>query len=328
MGAAPMKLLRRTFLHLAAGTAALPILSRTASAFGYPTRPIHLVVGFFAGGLSDILARLIAQALSERLGQQVVVDDRPGAGSNLATEIVARAPSDGYTLLLVPFTATINATLYDNLNFNFIRDIAPVASISSTPGIMVVNSSLPVRTVPEFIAYAKANPGKINFASSGTGSLPHVAGELFKFMTGLDLVRVPYTGSYFPDLLAGQVQVSFATMPSAIEFVRAGKLRALAVTGRGRAQVLPDLPTVGEFVPGYEADAWNGVGAPTGTPPEIIDKLNKEIDAVLADPAMQAQLIKMGSEPLSMSPVEFGKFIANETGKWAKVIHAAGIKPE
>ena len=323
-----MKLPRRKFLHLAAGTAASPVLPRSASALDYPTRPIRLVVGFFAGGLSDILARLIAQALSERLGQQVVVDDRPGAGSNLATEIVARAPGDGYTLLLVPFTATINATLYDNLNFNFVRDIAPVATISSTPGVMVVNLSLPARTLPEFIAYAKANPGKINFASAGTGSLPHVAGELFKFMTGLDLVRVPYTSSYFPDLLAGQVQVSFATVPSAIEFVRAGKLRPLAVTGRTRSRILPDLPTVGEFVPGYEADAWNGVGAPTSTPPEIIDKLNKEIDAVLADPAMQAHLTKIGSEPLSMTPAEFGKFIANETGKWANVIRAAGIKPE
>jgi tripartite-type tricarboxylate transporter receptor subunit TctC len=324
----PMKLPRRKFLYLAASTAALPILSRGASALDYPTRPIHLVVGFFAGGLSDILARLIAQGLSERLGQQVVVDDRPGAGSNLATEIVARAPGDGYTLLLVPLTATINATLYDNLNFSFVRDIAPVASISRTAGIMVVNSSLPTRTVPEFIAYAKANPGKINFASAGTGSLPHVAGELFKFMAGVDLIRVPYTSSYFPDLLAGQVQVSFATMPSAIEFVRAGKLRALAVTSPERSQILPDLPTVGEFVPGYEADAWNGVGAPTRTPREIIDKLNKEINAVLADPAMQAQFTKIGSEPLSMRPVEFGKFIADETGKWAKVIHAAGIKPD
>jgi tripartite-type tricarboxylate transporter receptor subunit TctC len=328
MGAMPMKLPRRKFLHLAAGTAASPVLPRSASALDYPTRPIHLVVGFFAGGLSDILARLIAQALSERLGQQMVVDDRPGAGSNLATEIVARAPGDGYTLLLVPFTATINATLYDNLNFNFVRDIAQVATISSTPGVMVVNLSLPARTLPEFIAYAKANPGKINFASAGTGSLPHVAGELFKFMTGLDLVRVPYTSSYFPDLLAGQVQVSFATVPSAIEFVRAGKLRPLAVTGRTRSRILPDLPTVGEFVPGYEADAWNGVGAPTSTPPEIIDKLNKETDAVLADPAMQAHLTKIGSEPLSMTPAEFGKFIANETGKWANVIRAAGIKPE
>jgi tripartite-type tricarboxylate transporter receptor subunit TctC len=324
----PMKIPRRKFLHLAASSAALPVLSRGAWALDYPTRPVHLVVGFFAGGLSDILARLIAQSLSERLGQQVVVDDRPGAGSNLATEIVARAPGDGYTLLLIPFTATINATLYDNLNFNFVRDIAPIATISRTSGIMVVNSSLPTRTVPEFIAYAKANPGKINFASAGTGSLPHVAGELFKFMTDVNLVRVPYTTNYFPDLLAGQVQVSFATMPSAIEFVRAGKLRALAVTGPERSQILPDLPTVGEYVPGYAADAWNGIGAPTNTPPEIVDKLNRKINAALADPAMQAQLTRIGSEPLSMRPVEFGKFIANETGKWAKVIHAAGIKPE
>src|SRR5215472_14466361 len=222
-----MKLPRRKFLHVAAGAAALPALPRVASALDYPTRPVHLLVGFAAGGPLDTSARLIGQWLSERLGQPFVIENRPGAGSNLATEIVARAPPDGYTLLLVPFTATINATLYDNLNFNFVRDIAPVASISSTPGIMVVNLSLPARTVPEFIAYAKANPGKINLASSGTGSLPHVGGELFKFMTGIDLVRVPYTGSYLPDLLAGQVQVSFATIPSAIEFVRAAKLRAL-----------------------------------------------------------------------------------------------------
>jgi tripartite-type tricarboxylate transporter receptor subunit TctC len=324
----PMKLPRRKFLHLVASAAALPILSHRASALDYPTRPVRLVVGFFAGGLSDILARLIAQPLSDRLGQQVVVDDRPGAGSNLATEIVARAPPDGYTLLLVPFTATINAALYDNLNFNFVRDITPVATISRTAGIMVVNLSLPAKTVPEFIAYARANPGKINFASAGTGSLPHVAGELFKFMTGLNLVRVPYTSNYFPDLLGGQVQVSFATLPSAIEFVRAGKLRALAVTGAARSQILLDVPTVAEFVPGYEADGWNGVGAPASTPREIIDKLNREINAVLADSTMQAQLAKLGSEPLSMGPAEFGKFIVNETEKWAKVIRAAGIKPQ
>ena len=324
----PMKFPRRKFLHLAAGAAALPGLSRAASALDYPTRPVRLVVGFFAGGLSDILARLIAQSLSERLGQQVVVDDRPGAGSNLATEIVARAPGDGYTLLMVPFTSTVNATLYHDLNFNFARDIAPIATISRTAGVMVVNLSLPTTTVPEFIAYARANPGKINFASAGTGSLPHVAAELFKFMTGLNLVRVPYTNNYFADLLAGQVQVSFATLPSAIEFVRAGQLRALAVTGPVRSQILPDVPTVAEFVPGYEADAWNGIGAPASTPAEIIDKLSKEVNAAVADPAMQAQLTKLGSEPLSMQPAEFGKFILNETEKWAKVIHAAGLKPE
>jgi tripartite-type tricarboxylate transporter receptor subunit TctC len=321
-----MKLPRRQFLHLVAGAAALS--TRTAFALDYPTRPVHLVVGFFAGGLSDIMARLIAQSLSEQFGQQVVVDDRPGAGSNLATEIVARAPPDGYTLLLVPATATINATLYDNLNFNFVRDIAPVATISRTAGIMVVNLSLPTRTVPEFIAYAKANPGKINFASAGTGSLPHVAGELFEFMTGVNLVRVPYTGNYFPDLLAGQVQLAFATLTAAIEFVRGGKLRALAVTSPARSQILPHVPTVAEFVPGYEADAWVGVGAPANTPAEIIDKLNKEINTALADPAMRVRLAKLGSEPLSMRPAEFGKFIVNETEKWAKVIRAAGIKPQ
>jgi tripartite-type tricarboxylate transporter receptor subunit TctC len=323
-----MKLPRRTFLRFAAGAAVLPALSRITLALDYPTRPVRLVVGFFAGGLSDIMARLIAQPLSERLGQQVIVDDRPGAGSNIATEFVTKAPPDGYTLLLVPASATINATLYDNLNFNFSRDIVPVASISRTPGVMVVNLSLPVRTVPEFIAYAKANPGKINFASAGTGSLPHVAGELFKLMTGLNLVQVPYRSNYFPDLIAGQVQVSFATVPSAIEFVRAGKLRALAVTGAARSEALPSLPTVGEFIPGYEADAWNGVGAPANTPAEIIEKLNKEINAALAESIMQARLAELGSEPLSMMPSEFGRFIAAEIEKWAKVIKAAGIKAE
>ena len=323
-----MKLPRRTFLHLATGAAALPAASRIALALDYPTRPVRLLVGFFAGGLSDILARLIAQPLSERLGQQVIVDDRPGAGSNIATELVTKAPPDGYTLLLVPVSATINATLYDNLNFNFSRDIAPVASISRTPGVMVVNLSLPVRTVPEFIAYAKANPGKINFASAGTGSLPHVAGELFKLMTGLNLVQVQYRSNYFPDLIAGQVHVSFATMPSAIEFVRAGKLRALAVTGAARSEVLPDVPTVGEFIPGYEADAWNGIGAPANTPSDIIEKLNKEINAALAEPAIRVRLAELGSKPLSMTPSEFGKFIAVEIEKWAKVIKAAGIKAE
>jgi tripartite-type tricarboxylate transporter receptor subunit TctC len=310
-----MKLPRRTFLSFAVSVAVLPALSRITLALDYPTRPVRLVVGFFAGGLSDIMARLIAQPLSERLGQQVIVDDRPGAGSNIATELVTKASPDGYTLLLVPASATINASLYDNLNFNFSRDIVPVASISRTPGVMVVNLSLPVRTVPEFIAYAKANPGTINFASAGTGSLPHVAGELFKLMTGLNLVRVSYRSNYFPDLIAGQVQVSFATVPSAIEFVRAGKLRALAVTGAARSEALPGVPTVSEFIPGYEADAWNGVGAPANTPAEIIKKLNKEINAALAEPAMQVRLAELGSEPLSMMPSEFGKFIAAEIEK-------------
>ena len=323
-----MKLHRRTFLRFAASAPALPALSRITLALDYPTRPVRLVVGFFAGGLSDIMARLIAQPLSDRLGQQVIVDDRPGAGSNIATELVTKAPPDGYTLLLVPASATINATLYDNLNFNFSREIAPVASISRTPGVMVVNLSLPVRTVPEFIAYAKANPGKINFASAGTGSLPHIAGELFKLMTGLNLVQVQYRSNYFPDLIAGQVHVSFATVPSAIEFVRAGKLRALAVTGAARSEALPDVPTVSEFIPGYEADAWNGVGAPANTPSDIIEKLNKEINAALAEPALQLRLAELGSKPLSMTPSEFGKFVAVEIEKWAKVIKAAGIKAE
>jgi|SRR5579862_356970 len=324
-----MKLPRRSFLHLAASATALPVLPRAASALDYPTRPVHLFVGFFAGSLSDIMARLISEPLSQRLGQQVIVDDRPGAGSNIATELVVRAPPDGYTLLLVAAgVAAVNATLYDNLNFNFIRDIAPVASISRTPGVMAVNSSFPAKTVPEFIAYAEANPGKINFASGGIGSLPHVAGELFKFMTGVNLVHVPYRGNYLPDLLAGQVQVAFATLPSAIEFIRQGRLRALAVTGATRSEVLPDVPTVGETVRGYEADGRNGIGAPRSTPVEIVNKLNNEINAALADPAMQARLVALGSEPLPTTSDEFGKFIAAETEKWGKVIRFADIKAE
>ena len=325
-----MKLPRRQFLHMATGVlAALPAFSRRAIALDYPKRPVHLFVGFFAGSLSDIMARLISEPLSQRLGQQVIVDDRPGAGSNIATELVVRAPPDGYTLLLVAAgVAAVNATLYDNLNFNFIRDIALVASISRTPGVMAVNSSFPAQTVPEFIAHAKANPGKINFASGGIGSLPHVAGELFKFMTGVNLVHVPYRGNYLPDLLAGQVQVAFATLPSAIEFIMEGRLRALAVTGATRSEVLPDVPTVGETVPGYEADGRNGIGAPRNTPVEIVNKLNSEINAALADPAMQARLVELGSEPLPTTSAEFGKFIAAETEKWGKVIKFAGIKAE
>ena len=325
-----MKLPRRTFLHLAAGAAALPAASRITLALDYPTRPVRLLVGFFAGGLSDILARLIAQPLSERLGQQVIVDDRPGAGSNIATELVTKAPPDGYTLLLVPVSATINATLYDNLNFNFSRDIAPVASISRTPGVMVVNLSLPVRTVPEFIAYAKANPGKINMASAGNGTSAHVAGELFKMMAGIDMVHVPYKGSAsaLTDLLGGQVQVYFDQISSSIEHIRAGKLRALAVTTTTRSAALPDIPTVGDFVPGYEASAWGGIGAPRNTPVEIIDKLNKEINAALADPTMKSRLAELGGTVLPGSPADFGKLIADETEKWAKVVKFAGIKPE
>ena len=324
-----MKLPRRKFLHLAASCTALPSLPRVAAALDYPTRPVHLIVGFFAGSLSDVMARLIAPSLSERLGQQVFVDDRPGAASNIATEFVARAAPDGYTLLLVPAeVAAINAMLYDNLNFNFARDIAPVGCIAHTQSVMVVNLSFPAKTVPEFIAYAKANPGKINYGSGGIGSLPHVAGELFNFMTSVELTHVPYRGNYLPDLLAGQVQAAFATLPSAIEFIRAGRLRALAVTGATRSPALPDLPTVGETVPGYEVDGHNGVGAPSHTPGEVIDKLNREINTALADPAVRARLSELGSEALTMTPAEFGKLVAEQTDKWAKVIRFVSIKPQ
>jgi tripartite-type tricarboxylate transporter receptor subunit TctC len=323
-----MKLPRRRFLHLAGCAAAIPAVSRIAMARTYPTRPVHLIAGFFAGSLSDILARLIAQSLSERLGQQVIVDDRPGAGANIATESVVRATPDGYTLLLISMANAVNASLYKDLNFNFIRDIMPVASISRSPGVMEVNPSFPAKTVPEFIAYAKANPGKIDMASGGIGSLPHVAGELFNSMTGVEMVHVAYRGNFFPDLLGGQVQVAFATVPASIGYIRAGKLRALAVTSATRSEALPDIPTVSEFVPGYEASAWNGVGAPKNTPTEIIDTLNREINAGLADSAMQVRLAELGSVPMPMSPAEFGKLIADETEKWGKVIKFAGIQPE
>jgi tripartite-type tricarboxylate transporter receptor subunit TctC len=291
---------------------------------------VRLLVGFFAGGLSDILARLIAQPLSERLGQQVIVDDRPGAGSNIATELVTKAPPDGYTLLLVPVSATINATLYDNLNFNFSRDIAPVASISRTPGVMVVNLSLPVRTVPEFIAYAKANPGKINMATAGVGSAPHLYGELFKMMAGVDLVTVNYRGSALalPDLIGGQVQVMFDVVISSIGHIRAGKLRPLGVTTTTRLDVLPDVPPIGDFVSGYEASSWDGIGAPVGTSPEIITVLNREVNAALVDPMFKARLADLGVDPFASSPAEFGKFIVEFTEKWAKVIQTADIEAE
>jgi tripartite-type tricarboxylate transporter receptor subunit TctC len=324
-----MKLPRRKFLSLTAGLTALPATSRLVWALDYPTRPVHLIVGYYAGSLSDVSARLAAQSLSERLGQQVVVDNRPGAGSNIATELVVRASPDGYSLLLIATpAAAVNVTLYENLNFNFLRDIAPVATISRTPGVMALNPSFPAQTVPEFIAYAKSNPGKINYASAGIGSLLHVSAELFKFMTDVDLVHVPYHGNYMPDLLAGQVQLAFATLPSAIEFIRAGKLRALAVTGATRSDVLPDVPTVSEFVPGYESESWNGIGAPKNTPIEIVEKLNTEINAAFADPAVRAKIIELGSKPQSMTPAEFGKLMADETTKWAKVVKFANMKPE
>ena len=325
-----MKLPRRNFLHLAASAAALPALSRVAWAQIYPSRPVRIVVGFPPAGGADLFARLVGQWLSERLGQQFIIENRPGAGGNIATEAVVRAPPDGYTLLYVTTANASNATLYDKLNFNFIHDIAPVAAIISFPSIMVVNPSVPAKTLPEFIAYAKASPGKINMASPGIGSTPHVNGELFKAMTGTNMVHVPYrsASAVMTDLLSGQVQLYFGTTASSLEYVRTGKLRALGVTIERRLDALPEIPTVAEFVPGYEASNWNGVGAPKATPVEIIDKLNKEIGAGLADPNMKARLADLGGTVLAGSPADFGKLIADETEKWAKVIKFAGIKAD
>ncbi len=324
-----MKLPRRQFLHLAAGAAALPAVSRFAWAQTYPTRPVRIIVGLPAGSTGDIITRLMGEQLSERLGQPFVVENRPGAATNIATEVVVRAPPDGYTLLFVTSINAVNTTLYDRLSFNFIRDIAPVAGISRVPFVMEVNPSFPAKTVPEFIAYAKANPGKINFASSGNGSMSHIAGELFKMMAGVDMLHVPYRGDppAITDLLAGQVQVFFSPMASSIENIKAGKLRALAVTTSVRSEALPETQTVGEFVPGYEVRASNGIGAPKNTPIEIIDKLDKEINAGLADPKIRARLADLGSDPMPMSPVDFGRLIADETEKWAKVVRSAGLKP-
>jgi tripartite-type tricarboxylate transporter receptor subunit TctC len=321
---------RRKFLHLAAGAAALPAVSRTAWAQTYPTRPVRIVVAAPPGGGGDIVARLLGQWLSERLGQPFVIDNRPGGGNNIGTEAVVRAAPDGYTLLLAFSSNAINATLYERLNFNFMRDIAPVAGVIRVPNVMLVHPSVPAKTIPEFIAYAKANPGKINMASGGIGSPGHVSGELFKMMTGVNLVHVPYRGvaPALTDLLGGQVQVYFPGMTASIEYIRAGKLRALAVTTATRSEVLPDLPTVGEFVPGFEASAWYGIGVAAHTPPEIVDTLNKEINAGLADPKIKARLGDLGGTPLIGSPANFGKLIADETEKWAKVIKFAGIKPE
>jgi tripartite-type tricarboxylate transporter receptor subunit TctC len=324
-----MKLPRRKFLRLAAGAAALPAVSHFAWAQTYPTRPVRLVVGFPPGGGTDIVARLIGQWLSERLGQQLVIENRPGAGSNIATEGVVRAAADGYTLLLVSAAHAINATLYDRLNYNFLRDIAPVAGVIRVPNLMEVNPSLPPKSVPEFIAYAKANPGKVNYASGGNGTAQHLAGELFKIMTGVDMVHVPYRGDApaLTDLIGGQVQVMFGNMPSSIEHIRAGKLRPLAVTTAARSEALPDLPPVGDFVPGYEASTWQGLGAPGNTPAEIVGKLNKEINAALSDPKIKAKLADLGGTVLSGPPADFGRLIADETEKWGKVIRAANIKP-
>jgi tripartite-type tricarboxylate transporter receptor subunit TctC len=323
-----MKLPRRSFLHLVAGAAALPALSRFAWAQTYPSRPVRVTVPAPAGGGYDIVARLMGQWLSERLGQQFVIDNRPGGGTNIGTETVVRAAADGYTLLLVASANAINATLYEKLNFNFIRDIAAVAGIISLPEVMVVHPSVPTKTVPEFIAYAKANPGKISVASGGIGTPGHLSGELFKTMTGVNMLHVPYRGlaPALTDLLGGQVQVGFGSVPSSIEHIRTGRLRALAVTTAMRAEALPDVPTFAEFVPGYEASFWYGVGAPKATPAEIVEKLNKEINAGLADPKIKARLADLGGTVLPGSPADFGKLIADETEKWGKVIRTANIK--
>jgi tripartite-type tricarboxylate transporter receptor subunit TctC len=315
---------------LAAGAAALSALTRFANAQAYPSRPVHWIVGFTPAGGNDIVARLMGQWLSERLGQPFVIENRPGAGTNIATEAVVNAPPDGYTLMLVNMANAINATLYEKLNFNFIRDIAPVAGISRAPLVMAVHPSVPAKTVPEFIAYAKANPGRINMASAGIGSAGHLAGELFKMMAGVNLVHVPYRGNApaLADLIAGQVEVLFPSAASSIEYVRTGKLRGLAVTGATRSDALPDLPTVGDSIAGYETSSLYGIGAPRNTPGEIVDKLNKEVNAALADPKMKARLADLGGVALAGSPAEFGKLIADETEKWAKVIKFAGIKPQ
>jgi tripartite-type tricarboxylate transporter receptor subunit TctC len=325
-----MKLPRRQFSHLAAGVAALPAVSRFAFAQAYPTRPVRVVVAFAAGGSADILARLIGQWLSERLRQPFVIENQPGGGGSIGTRAVVNSPPDGYTLLLVGTPAAINATLYEKLNFNVIRDIAPVAGVIRAPNVMVVNPSVPAKTVSEFIAYAKANPGKINFASVGNGTSPHVAGELFKMLTGVDMAHVPYrsAGPALTDLLGGQVQVMFPGAVSSIEYIKAGRLRALAVTTATRSDALPDTPTVSESLPGYEASNWFGVGAPKGTPAAILEKLNKEINAGLADPKIKARLADLGGTPLVVSPADFGSLVAEETEKWAKVIRAANIKLE
>jgi tripartite-type tricarboxylate transporter receptor subunit TctC len=325
-----MKLPRRKFLHLAAGAAALSAVSRIARAQAYPSRPVRIIVPFPPGGPVDILARLMGQWLSDRFGQPVIVENKPGAGGNIATEAVVRASPDGYTLLSIGSPNAINATLYDKLSFNFIRDIAPVASTVRLPNVMVVNPTVPAKTIPEFIAYAKASPGTINMASPGNGTVNHISGELFKMMTGVKMVHIPYRGGApaLTDLLGGQVQVMFIPTAGTIEHIRSGTLRALAVTTATRLEALPDIPTVGDFVPGYESSLWNGLGAPKGTPAEIIEKLNKEISAALADPKTKARLTDLGGTVLALSPADFGKFISDETEKWAMVVKFAGLKPE
>jgi len=323
-----MKLPRRNFLHLAAGAVALPGLPRIARAQSYPSRPVRIIVPFPAGQASDTIARLIGQSLSERLGQPFVIENRTGAGGNIGAESVVRATPDGYMLLLVGVSNAMNATLYKKLNFNFIREIAPIASIGGGPYVMVVNPSVPAKTVPEFIAYAKANPSKINMGSSGNGTVSHVFGERFKMMTSIDLIHVPYRGGYYPDLLSGQVQIAFGATASCIQYIRGGLLRALAVTTASRSDGLPDIPTLAEFVPGYEASQWYGVGAPKDTPAEVIDKLNREINAIAADSIIKVRLASLGVDPMSMTSGEFRRLIAEETEKWGKVIRDANINAD
>jgi tripartite-type tricarboxylate transporter receptor subunit TctC len=325
-----MRLQRRQFLRLAAGAAALPSVSQIARAQAYPSRPVRLIIGYPPGGSADITARLTGQWLSERLGQPVVVESRPGAATNLATEAVVRAPPDGYTLLLVAPANAINATLYDKLNFNFLRDIVPVAGIIRFPNVVVVNPSLPIKTIPELIAYAKANPGRLNMASSGNGSTIHMSGELFKMLTGINMVHVPYRGAApaITDLIAGQVHVMFDNVPTSAEHIKAGKLRGLAVTSTARSEVLPDLPAVADFLRGYEASAWYGLGVPKNTPDEVIDKVNKEMNAILADPKSQGRFADLGASLLPGSPADFGRLVADETEKWGKVVKFSGAKPD
>jgi tripartite-type tricarboxylate transporter receptor subunit TctC len=323
-----MKLPRRRFLHLAAGAVALPAVSRTAFALDYPTRPVRIVVPYPAGIAPDIVARLVAQSLSDRLRQQFIVDNRPGGASNIGTEIVAHAPADGYTLLVATTTNAINSSLYQNLDFDFSRDIAPVSGMVRLELVLVVNPSVPAQTLPEFIAYAKANPGKINYASVGSGAATNVAGELFKEMAGINLVNVPYRSNYLPDLISGQVQASFTPILQSIGYIKSDKLRALALTGATRSDLLPGVPAAAEFVPGYEAYVWDALGAPAKTPAEIIGILNREVNAVLADPAVKARFASLGAEPMIMTSDEFGKYIVSEIAKWGKVVKTAGIKVE
>jgi tripartite-type tricarboxylate transporter receptor subunit TctC len=321
-----MKRQRRRFLRLAAGAAVLPALPRHALALDYPTRPVRIIVPYPAGIAPDIVARVVGQALSERFKQQFIVDNRPGGASNVGTAIVAHAPPDGYTLLVVTTTNAINTSLYDNLDFDLVRDIAPVAGLVRLGLVIVVHPSVPVQTLPEFLAYAKANPGKINYASVGSGAATNVAGELFKQMAGINLVNVPYRSSYLPDLIGGQVQAAFTPILQSAEYIRAGRLRALAVTGATRSDSLPGVPAAAEFVPGYEAYVWDAVGAPAKTPPEIVEELNKAINAVLSDPAIKTQFANLGAEPMLMTPAEFGKYIVDETHKWGRVVKTARIK--